>query len=90
MFLGHSPVSSDREARAMPPLLRLPLLIIKNIDIRGVIVGSRKMYEDLINAVSKHNIKPIIDRVYDFDQANEAVAYMASTDKIGKVVIRVN
>jgi NADPH:quinone reductase-like Zn-dependent oxidoreductase len=89
MFVGHSPVSSDRSAVAMPPLKRLPLLIVKDLSIKGLIVGSRKMYADLVQAVDEHKIKPVIDRIYAFDQANEAVAYTATADKIGKVVIRI-
>jgi NADPH:quinone reductase-like Zn-dependent oxidoreductase len=39
--------------------------------------------------MAKHQIKPVIDRVYPFDEVNAAIAYMAGADKIGKVVIRV-
>lgn len=89
MFVGHSPVSPGRDATDMPALHRLPLLIMKDLSIKGVIVGSRKMYADLIAAVVAHDIKPVIDRIYEFDEANAAIAHAASTDKIGKVVIKV-
>jgi NADPH:quinone reductase-like Zn-dependent oxidoreductase len=36
-----------------------------------------------------HDVKPVIDSVYSFDQVYDAIANMAGADKLGKVVIRV-
>lgn len=89
MFIGASPVSADREATDVPAPRRLGLLIIRDLTIKGVVVGSRKMFTDMLAKMVEHNIRPVIDRVFPFEQANEALAYAAKGDKIGKVVIRV-
>lgn len=56
--------------------------------IRGISVGSRADLEGLV-ACAKKNFKPIIDRVFEFDEATQALAYLASQQHIGKIVIRV-
>ena len=35
------------------------------------------------------DIRPVVDRVFDFDAAREAFAYLASGAQFGKIVIRV-
>jgi D-arabinose 1-dehydrogenase-like Zn-dependent alcohol dehydrogenase len=62
---------------------------MRYLTIQGIIVGSREMFVTLLDEMAKHQIKPVIDRVYPFDEVNAAIAYMAGADKIGKVVIRV-
>jgi len=55
----------------------------------GVIVGSRAMFEDLNRLVAATGIRPVIDRVFPFDQAPEALAYLEAAGHFGKVVIEV-
>jgi NADPH:quinone reductase-like Zn-dependent oxidoreductase len=89
MHVGANPVSPDRKAAVPEAPKRMGLMIMRDLTIKGIIVGSRKMFVSLIDQMVVHNIKPVIDRVYDFDQVNEAIDYMAGGEKIGKVVIRV-
>ena len=56
---------------------------------RGIIVGSRRMFVDLIQAMVTNDIRPVIDRVFDWDDVYDAIGYMQSGQKIGKIVIRV-
>ena len=56
---------------------------------RGIIVGSRRMFVDLIQAMVTNDIRPVIDRVFDWDDVYDAIDYMQSGEKIGKIVIRV-
>jgi len=87
--IGANPVSADRKATAPEPPKRLGLLIMRHLTIQGIIVGSREMFVTLLDHMATHDIKPVIDRVYPFDEVNDAIAYMAGADKIGKVVVRV-
>lgn len=57
--------------------------------IAGILVGSRNMLEALSSFVSENAIHPVIDRVFSFDQAREAYAYLKSGSHFGKVVIEV-
>jgi NADPH:quinone reductase-like Zn-dependent oxidoreductase len=65
-------------------------MIMHGLTIQGVIVGSRRMLEDLAQAVVTNGLRPVIDRVFPFDQATEAVRYLESGAKVGKIVIRVS
>jgi len=89
MHVGANPVAPDRKAAIPEAPKRMGLVIMRDLTIKGIIVGSRKMFVRLIDEMAAHGIKPIIDRVYDFDQVNEAIEYMAGGEKLGKVVIRV-
>jgi len=89
MYIGSNSVAPGRQNSKPEPLKRLGLLIMRDLNLKGVIVGSRKMFVDMVAAMEKHSIKPVIERVYEFEQANEALAYTAGAQKIGKVVIRV-
>lgn len=89
MHVGSNAVQPGRKDPTPEPLKRLGLLIIRDLTLKGITVGSRKMFADLLEAMARHDIRPIIDRVYDFEEANEALAYVSGGDKIGKVVIRV-
>ena len=63
MHIGANPVVHNREPQEPPSLTKLHNLILKNLTIRGIIVGSRRMFEDLIQAMTANDIKPVIDRV---------------------------
>jgi NADPH:quinone reductase-like Zn-dependent oxidoreductase len=89
LYIGANSVSPDRNNPIPAPLTRLPLLIIRDLTLKGIVVGSRRMFRDMMAAMKTHAIRPVIDRVYDFEQANDAIAYAAGGEKLGKVVIRV-
>jgi NADPH:quinone reductase-like Zn-dependent oxidoreductase len=55
----------------------------------GIYVGSRTMLEDLMRFADVTGLKPVVDRVFTFDQAKEAYRYMESGSHFGKVVIAV-
>lgn len=60
----------------------------KALTVRGVYVGSVRMFESLTRALTATGIRPVIDRVFPFDEARGAYEYLASAAHLGKVVIR--
>ncbi|AFY96480.1 zinc-dependent alcohol dehydrogenase family protein [Chamaesiphon minutus] len=64
-------------------------ILMKAIDIQGIYVGSREMFETMIRAISLHQIQPIIDRVFPFAEAPNAYRHLQSGSHFGKVVIQV-
>ena len=62
-------------------------LIGKNINLRGIAVGSVEMLERLLNCMQKNSIKPYIGKEFQFSEAQKALAYMESQSHIGKIVI---
>ena len=57
--------------------------------IRSIGVGDRAALEDLVRAVSGAGIRPVIDRVFAFDEARQAFEHLQAAAHVGKVVIQV-
>lgn len=59
-----------------------------NATVSGVYVGSREDFEMMNAFISEHEIRPVIDRVFPFEEAPAAFDYMENGDFMGKIVIR--
>ncbi|MEO6920420.1 MAG: NAD(P)-dependent alcohol dehydrogenase [Collimonas sp.] len=57
--------------------------------LSGIFVGSRSMLEDLNRFLEVTALKPVVDRVFPFQQAREAYSYLEQAGHFGKVVIEV-
>jgi NADPH:quinone reductase-like Zn-dependent oxidoreductase len=62
-------------------------LLMKNIRLQGIFVGSVRMFESMLKAIEVSQLHPVVDRVFPFDQAVEALKYLESGAHFGKVVI---
>ena len=63
------------------------LILHKNIKIQGTYVGSVSMFEAMNRAITQNKMKPIIDQVFPFQEAKDALKYLKSGNHFGKVVI---
>jgi NADPH:quinone reductase-like Zn-dependent oxidoreductase len=63
-------------------------ILMKNVRMQGILVGSRQMFEDMNRAIEANQMKPVIDKVFTFEEAREALKYMESGSHFGKIVIR--
>jgi len=81
-FIGvlAGPASSDT---------RLPLMVMQQQRLQGVTVGSVEDLQALCDGISMHGVKPVIDKVFAFDQVRDAFAHMASGAHFGKVAIAI-
>lgn len=61
----------------------------KSIRLQGVYVGSHAMFEDMNRALSLHDLHPVIDRTFAFEEAREAFHHMEAAGHFGKIVISV-
>jgi NADPH:quinone reductase-like Zn-dependent oxidoreductase len=64
-------------------------MMMKGANLQGIYVGTTKMFEDMNRAIALHRIKPVVDRVFAFDQAADAYRHLPSGDFMGKLVIAV-
>jgi len=62
-------------------------MIGKNLTLRGIAAGNRRMLADLLSAAAANGLEPVIDRVFPFEAAAEAYAYLMAGDHFGKVMI---
>ena len=67
--------------------LAIPLVVMRNVRIQGVAAGSRETMEAMVRAVEYTGLRPVIDRVFAFEETREALAYLASGRHFGKVCI---
>ena len=61
----------------------------KSIRLQGVYVGNRRMFEDMNAAFALNKIQPVIDRVFDFEDARSAYHAMRAAGHFGKLVVKV-
>jgi len=64
-------------------------IFLKQVKIQGIYVGSRQMFEDMNRALEASALRPVVDRVFGFDEAPKALGYLESGAHFGKVCIRV-
>jgi len=62
-------------------------LLARNARLDGIYVGSRAHFESLNAFLTQHQIRPIIDRTFVFDDAPAAFAHLQSAAHFGKIVI---
>ncbi len=81
-FIGLIGILAGTDGEVNP----IPVLM-KSLRLQGVYVGSREMFEAMNTAMDVNQIKPVIDRVYPFEEAQEALKLMESAAHFGKIVI---
>jgi NADPH:quinone reductase-like Zn-dependent oxidoreductase len=64
-------------------------LMNANLTASGIYVGSRADFAALNAFIDAHHVKPVIDRVFEFQDAAAAFAAMDAGESFGKIVIRV-
>jgi NADPH:quinone reductase-like Zn-dependent oxidoreductase len=64
-------------------------VLFKSVDLKGIAVGSREMFEEMNRAMEVNSVRPVIDHTFPFEQAREAYRYLESGAHFGKVCIAV-
>jgi NADPH:quinone reductase-like Zn-dependent oxidoreductase len=64
-------------------------LMFKRASVHGIFVGSRRMFEEMNEAIEFNAIKPVVDKVFPFEKAAEAWQSFASGEFVGKVVVQI-
>jgi NADPH:quinone reductase-like Zn-dependent oxidoreductase len=65
------------------------LIFARRANVQGISVGSTQMFMAMNRAIEVGALKPMIDKVFGFDEAPAAYHHMASGAHFGKIVIRV-
>jgi NADPH:quinone reductase-like Zn-dependent oxidoreductase len=64
-------------------------LMYKAGNLHGIFVGDRAMFEEMNRSVSVNRIRPVVDKIFPFDEAIDAYHHHASGSFVGKVVITI-
>ncbi|KII90727.1 hypothetical protein PLICRDRAFT_542917 [Plicaturopsis crispa FD-325 SS-3] len=71
--------------------INIPLLaIMKAITLRGVHIGSVALFNDMTRLITAAKIRPAVNQVFKFEDAQKAYDHLESQTHVGKVVIRVS
>ena len=66
-------------------------ILMKSVCLQGIYVGSRQMFEDMNRIFSQHtHLKPVIDKVYEFNEVKDALRCMESGSHFGKIVVKIS
>lgn len=75
----------ERDA-GLPPI-DPSVLWTRTLTLRAIAVGTRAQFEAMNRAIEINQLKPVIDRVFSFDEAVDAYHYYEQASPLGKVVI---
>jgi NADPH:quinone reductase-like Zn-dependent oxidoreductase len=64
-------------------------IVARSVAVQGIYVGSREMFEAMNAFISAKQMKPVVDKVFEFGDALAAFEQMASASHFGKIVVRV-
>lgn len=67
--------------------LEIPLLLHRQVHLRGIYVGSRAHFEEMNRAIKFSKLKPVIDEVFSCDRLPDALRRMDAGAHFGKIVI---
>ncbi len=65
-------------------------ILMQNIRLQGILVGSRNGFERMNGVFAAHDIRPVVDRTFNFAEAQDAFRHMASGGHFGKICIAMN
>lgn len=69
--------------------LKIPLVVMQQIRLQGVTVGSKEGFDAMLRAISLAKLKPVLDERFEFSEAGARAAYhcMGQGKAFGKIPI---
>ena len=64
-------------------------ILMSHVRLQGILVGSREGFEAMARAIGQHEMRPVVDRIFPFDEAVDAFRHQAAAGHFGKVVIAI-
>ena len=80
--LGTTPSSFGAQA----PLQVTPILM-NQLRIQGVLVGHRDDFEAMLRAISQHGLRPVVDSVWPWTAARDALEHQRGGRHFGKIAL---
>lgn len=67
--------------------LHIGQILMKTLRVQGIYVGSVAMLREALEAFAVAGVKPVVDKVFPFEQAGAALRSMQAGEHFGKIVI---
>jgi NADPH:quinone reductase-like Zn-dependent oxidoreductase len=65
-------------------------VFMRRLCIQGILVGHRESFEAMNRAIRAHRMRPVIDRVFPFDEPRAAFDYLAAAGHFGKICLQIS
>ncbi|EMD00662.1 hypothetical protein BAUCODRAFT_144303 [Baudoinia panamericana UAMH 10762] len=79
---------SGKEAPVGDSLHTNVLALRRNVTLKGILNGPKDRLEEMVKFYEKHQIHPVIDRAFAFEEGKEALKYLYSGGHFGKVIVK--
>lgn len=63
-------------------------LIMNYVRLQGYSVGNSQQLSELVNAIEKNNIRPVVDSVFPIEKTQEAFRKFKSGTSFGKIIVK--
>jgi NADPH:quinone reductase-like Zn-dependent oxidoreductase len=65
------------------------LALKRNVTLKGLLNGPAERFEEMVAFYEAKGVKPVVDKVFKFGEANEALIYLFKGGHFGKIVVKV-
>jgi NADPH:quinone reductase-like Zn-dependent oxidoreductase len=72
------------------PELNARKIFWKQLSILGTTMGSPRDFSNLLEFINEHKLKPIVDSVHSFKDAEQGIRMMDSSSQFGKIVLKMD
>lgn len=66
----------------------LGMIVTRHVRMQGITVGSGDDLKAMLTAINHHKLRPVIDRVFAFDELRQALDYLSNGKHFGKIGIK--
>lgn len=70
------------------PELNARIIFWKQLSILGSTMGSPKDFEEMLDFINQYQLKPVVDSVHTFENAEKAIRMMDNSTQFGKIVLK--
>lgn len=75
--------------RGDPSVLPMRKVFWRQLSLLGTTMGSPADWAEMVGAVDRHKLRPVVSEVYPLRRAGEAFALMERSEQFGKIVVKV-
>lgn len=65
------------------------LFLLKQIRVQGLLVGSRRMQNELVRAIDANGLKPVLDRTFPLAELKAAFEHELGGKHFGKIGVEI-
>jgi len=76
--------------RGNPPVLPMRKIFWRQLSLLGTTMGSPRDWQEMLEFVARHRLRPIVSDAFPLERAGEAFALMERGDQFGKIVVMIS